>query len=214
MNRKLFSPILAVAVVLATAAGAITLAQQSKDSKPGQAELKLPPGWTEADMKACVAAGMPGEKHAHLAKSVGTWTGKSTLWMAPGVEPVTSDCTSKVTTIMDGRFTKAEFDGEIPGMGPYHGVGISGYDNVSQKFVSTWIDNHSTGIMTGTGDLSSDGKTTTWNYTYTCPIAKKPVVMRQVDTMTGPNTMTMEMSGPDPKTGKDFKMMKIELTKK
>jgi hypothetical protein len=37
--------------------------------------------------------------------------------------------------------------------------------------------------------------------------------MREVDTVTGPNSKTLEMFGPDPKTGKEFKMMTIELTK-
>jgi hypothetical protein len=67
---------------------------------------QLPPGWTEADMQACMAAGTPGEQHAHLAESVGTWHGKTTMWMAPGTEPMTSECTSSVTPMMDGRFTK------------------------------------------------------------------------------------------------------------
>jgi uncharacterized protein DUF1579 len=214
MNRKLFSSALVASVCLATAIGAIAVAQQSKDSKPGQAEVKLPPGWTEADMQACAMAGTPGKEHAHLAKSVGTWAGKNTMWMAPDTEPMKSECTSTVTSIMDGRYTKTEFKGEIPGMGPFHGVGINGFDNVSQKFVATWIDNHSTGILTGTGQLSSDGKIMTWNMVYNCPIAKKPVTMRQVETTTGPNAMTLEMFGPDPKSGKEFKMMKIELTKK
>jgi hypothetical protein len=214
MNRKLFSSALVASVCLATVAGAIAVAQQSKDSKPGQAEVKLPPGWTEADMQACVIAGTPGKMHEHLAKQVGTWKGNCTMWMAPGAEPVKSECASKVATIMDGRYTKMEFSGELPGMGPYSGLGISGFDNVSQKFVATWIDNHSTGIMTGTGELSPDGKTLTWNYTYSCPIAKKPVTMRQIDTMTSPTALTLEAFGPDPKSGKEFKMMKIELTKK
>lgn len=99
-------------------------------------------------------------------------------------------------------------------MGPYRGSGIVGFDNVTQKFVSTWIDNCSTGIMTGTGELSSDGKTLTWSYTYNCPVAKKPVGMRQVETVTAPDTKRLEMYGTDPKSGKEYKMMTIELTKK
>ena len=37
--------------------------------------------------------------------------------------------------------------------------------------------------------------------------------MREVETITGPNTKTLEMFGTDPKSGKEFKMMSIELTK-
>jgi hypothetical protein len=67
--------------------------------------------------------------------------------------------------------------------------------------------------MTGTGDLSSDGKTITWNFLYNCPIAKKPVAMREIETTDG-NSKTLEMFGADPKSGKEYKMMRIELTKK
>jgi hypothetical protein len=194
----------------------IAIAEPSKDTKAaaGQPEMKLPPGWTEADMKAVMEAGTPGKMHAQLAKSVGTWQGKSSMWMAPGGgEPMVSECTSTVSPMMDGRFFKCEMNGEMPGMGPYNGLGIYGYDNVAGKFVSSWIDNHGTGMMNGDGELSADGKTITWNYTYNCPITKKPAIMREVETTEG-NSKTLEMFGADPKTGKEFKMMRIELTKK
>ena len=196
-------------------------AQTAKDSKSAksakpadQAEIKLPPGWTEADMQACMLAGMPGKMHEHLAKDAGVWNGKTQMWMVPGSEPMTSECTSTVAPIMDGRYIKAEMAGEMPGMGKYNGFGIYGFDNVSQKFVSTWIDNQSTGVMNGIGELSPDGKTMTWKYTYNCPINKKPTALREVEKVTGPNTKTLEMFGNDPKSGKEFKMMRIELTKK
>ena len=69
-------------------------------------------------------------------------------------------------------------------------------------------------VRTGTGELSPDGKTLTWKYTYTCPINKKPTLLREVETITGPNTKTLEMFGTEPKSGKEFKMMSIELTRK
>ena len=98
---------------------------------------------------------------------------------------------------------------------PYPGeLGKRIYDNVSKEFVSSWIDNHSTGIMNGKGELSADGKTLTWKFTFNCPITQKPAVLREVETITGPNTKTLEMFGAEPKSGKVFKMMSIELTKK
>ena len=83
---------------------------------------------------------------------------------------------------MDGRYIKVEMKGDMPGMGPYHGGGIYGYDNVSKKFVSSWIDNHSTGIMQGEGELTDNGKSITWEYKANCPITKKQMTMKEVDT--------------------------------
>jgi hypothetical protein len=212
--KKLFAPVLIVALGL-VAIVSIVIAEPSKDAKTaGQPEMKLPPGWTEDDMKACAMAGTPGKMHEHLAKSAGVWQAKTTMWMAPDTEPMTSEGSSKVKTIMDGRYIKCEMDGEMPGMGPYKGLGFYGYDNISKKFVSVWLDNHSTGIMQGTGELSEDGKTLTWKYTHNCPITGKPTVMREVETITGPDTRTLEMFGPDPKTGKEHRCMRIELTRK
>lgn len=176
-------------------------------------DMPLPPGWTKEDMQACMAAGTPGKMHEFLAKGVGVWEGKNTMWMAPGMEPMKSECTSTISMLMDGRFTKCEMSGDMPGMGPFTGFGINGFDNVSQKFVSSWIDNCSTGVMQGTGELSPDGKTLTWKYTMNCPITKKPTTMREVQRNTGDNTMTLEMFGIDPKSGKEFKMMEIDFTK-
>jgi hypothetical protein len=175
--------------------------------------MKLPPGWTEEDMQACILAGTPGEMHERLANDVGEWHGSVTMWMGPGGEPMTSECTTTVTPMMDGRYTKVEWEGDMPGMGPNHGFGIYGFDNVSQKFVSIWIDNHSTGIMRGDGNLSPDGKTLSWEFTHNCPVTKKPAVMREVETITGPGTKTLEMHATDPKSGEEYKMMSVELTK-
>lgn len=221
MKCILCGPACLSAVGLLAVAGMFAMGQPAKDSKPaapahapaGQPDMKLPPGWTAEDMQACMAAGIPGEQHKALAKGVGTWAGKNTMWMAPGTEPMKSDCTSTITMIMDGRYCKCDMSGDMPGMGPFTGQGIVGFDNVSQKFVGTWIDNMGTGIMNGTGELSKDGKVMTWNYTYNCPITKKPAILREVETHADANTMKLEMFGNDPKTGKEFKMMQIDFTR-
>ena len=213
--KKLFACASIAVVALITLVGTLAIAQPSKDSKPmGQPEMKLPPGWTQADMQACMMAGTPGEMHKWLAKGTGVWQGKNTMWMAPNTEPMKSECVATVTPMLDGRFVKCETAGDMPGMGPFNGFGLYGFDNVTQKFQSTWVDNCSTTILQGTGDLSSDGKVMTWNYNYTCPITKKPVTMREVETITGPDTKTLEMYGTDPKSGNEFKMMEIAFTRK
>jgi hypothetical protein len=197
-------------------AGTFAVAQQAeKPATPPVGEMKLPPGWTPEDMQACMRAGTPGEMHDFLKKQAGTWTGKTHMWMGPdATEPAVSDCTSTITVLMDGRFTQCELKGEMPGMGPYTGLGITGYDNVSQRFVGNWIDNHGSGIMNGVGELSGDGKVLTWTYTYNCPINKKPAIMRQVETYTSESAMTLESFCTDPKSGKEYKCMKIEFTRK
>jgi hypothetical protein len=180
---------------------------------PGMGDLKLTPEQM-ADMKVCMEAGTPGPNHEFLAKGIGTWEGKSKMWMSPEAAAIESPVTTKISSVMDGRFTKCEVSGDMPGMGAFNGYGLYGFDNTAQKFQSVWIDNCGTGMMVGTGELSSDQKTMTWTYTYTCPIQKKQVTMREVERWTGPNAMTMEMYGQEPHTGKEFKMMEIACTRK
>jgi hypothetical protein len=195
-------------------------ATPAKPSQPGQPaaqpghDFQLPPGMTQEDMEACMAAGTPGPNHEFLAKAIGTWDGKMRMWMTPEAPVIESTCTTVISSAMDGRFTKCETTGEMPGMpGPFNGFGLYGYDNVGKTFQSVWIDNCGTGMMRGKGELSSDGKTLTWTYDYNCPIAKGPVKMREIERWTGPNSMVLEMYGPD-KTGKEFKMMEITSTRK
>lgn len=208
MNRKTRSAIVSFAVIVA-AAGSFALAQTQKDEHP-----QLPPGWTEADMQACGEAATPGQQHQRLAENLGVWHGKTTMWMTPGAEPMKSECTATITSLYDGRFTKSEISGDMPGMGPFNGFAIYGYDNVMQQFQSSWISNCSTNIMTGTGKMSSDGKTITWQYTHSCPINKKPTTMREIERRTGKDTFTLETHGVDPKSGKEYKMMEIAFTRK
>ena len=217
MNGKyLIAATWGAALSLATFAVAIALADEPKKPAAGAAapaEPQLPAGWTKEDFAAFIAAATPGKMHEHLKQDVGVWSGKNTMWMAPGAEPVVTDSTSTITPVFDGRFFRAELKGEMPGLGPYDGLMISGYDNITKKFVATWIDNVSTSMAQGEGELSKDGKTLTWTFTCNCPLQTKPMTMRQIETVTGPGKKTVEMFGPEPKSGKEYQMMKIELTK-
>jgi hypothetical protein len=214
---------LSVAAVLAMCGS--LMAQQSP-SKPGdkpaapghaaqpagQPEFQLPPGWTAEDMAKCEAAGTPGAQHQRLTGDAGVWSGKTKMWMGPNTQAIESTCSSTITPILDGRFVKCEMKGDMMGM-PFNGLGFYGFDNVTQKYQGTWMDNCGTTMMQGTGELSSSGDTLTWTYKYTCPISGKPVTLREVQKTTGKDTKYTEMFGIDPKTGKEFKMMEFTLTR-
>ena len=218
MNRRnLFAVAAFAGVGLAVILGSWAAADEpkaDKEAKQPDQQTQLPPGMTEDDMKAYMEAAAPGKMHKLLAEGAGEWEAKSTFWMAPGADPATSEGSSKGTMIMGGRFMKLEYTGGMVGMPEkFTGLGLYGYDNVSKKFESNWIDNSGTGMMHGTGDLSEDGKVLTWKYTFNDPIAKKMITMREVETLTGPGARKLEMYGPD-KAGKEYKIMQIEFTRK
>lgn len=216
MKRTICLSLIAVAGALVGAGSFALVSAQSpsQDSQPpGEPPFELPEGWTMEDMMVFAEAGTPGPMHEFLAESAGTWHAETTMWMAPDADPVTSTGTSTSTTIMDGRFVKVDMAGEMPGMGPYNGMGLYGYNNSTEEFQSIWIDNHSTGMMRGTGELSDDKKTLTWDFTYYCPLRKKQCKLREIERITGENTKTLEMHGSDAKTGEEYKMMEIKFTR-
>ena len=226
-------------VGLVTLSAAVAVAQTTKDNtkptKPttptppshannakNQAMPEMPPpppGWTQEEWvachMACMEAGTPGDNHTFLSKGVGTWKGTTKMWMAPGTEPIPGECTTVITSVLGGRFTKAEVTSTCEMMpGEFNGVGTYGFDNTTNTFQSTWMDNMSTTTMCGTGQLSSDKKTMTWAYNFTCPYTKKQMTMREVETFVSDNEVKIEFFMPDIKTGKEFKMMEINSTRK
>lgn len=208
------------AVALVIAGGALGTAQDATDKKPATpppadpAQPGLPPGWTPEDMQAFIAASTPGKSHEHLNKYVGAWTGKSQMWMGPDSEPIPGEFTQTAKSVMGGRYVQYGMRGEVPGMGMFVGEGVMGYDNVGAKYVASWFDNQSTGIMHGIGELSKDGKTLSWTYNYQCPIRKKPATVRQTETFADDKTMILEAFVTDPKSGKEYKCMRVEFVKK
>jgi hypothetical protein len=213
MNRNLRltlvgSSLLAVSFIASLAS------PQDAGKQPGMQgkDMPLPPGITEADMQACMEAGTPGPEQEKLARAAGTWKGKSTMWMGPDAPPSETEATVTITPLMDGRYIQCEYKSDMPGMGPFHGVGVKAFDKVGQTYQATWIDNHSTGIMIGAGASSGDGSMT-WHYTYNCPITKKAATMREVERFTGDDTMSTVMYAEDPKSGREYKMMETTFTR-
>jgi len=130
------------------------------------------PAMSAADMEAMMKAASPGEPQKKLARLAGDWTFTNTMWM-PGQPPVTSTGTMHGVLLMDGRYVEHTWKGDMMGM-PFEGRGTDGYDNVGKQFQSVWFDNMGTGMVTGTGTLSTDQRTLTLNEKFNCPLNKKP----------------------------------------
>lgn len=163
-------------------------------------------------MQACIDAGTPGEMQAWLCESVGTWTGNCTMWTTELAAPTIHPCTFVMTSVFGGRYVRHTMKCEMPdNMGMLDGVGIYAYDNTAKQFQLSWIDNMSTAILSGTGERSSDGKIMNWTFRYIDPATKKLTTMRELVTRTGPDSSTIEMFGPDTTTGKEYRIMRMDL---
>lgn len=109
-----------------------------------------------------------GEQHKQLEYMVGTWDYTCKTFMGGQEDASTGRAVCK--PVMNGRFFQMEHQGKFSMPGPdgkekameFHGISVTGFDNQKQKFVSTWIDNMSTGIMHSEGTFDPSSKT----YTY------------------------------------------------
>lgn len=189
-----------------TAAASTTTAASSKTSEE----------WVPVDsataMQTMIAAGTPGPEHAMLAKENGLWNAEVTMWNAPGEQPMTSKGTMTNKMIMGGRYQQSTFKGDMMGM-PFEGLSTVGYDNASKKWVSTWVDNMSTMIMTLEGKWDEASKSAVYTGQMLCPANGKMCEIKQVMKPIDDKTTILEMYGPDLKTGKQYKNMEMKLTK-
>ena len=198
-------PRFASAIAAATLCCVLGTPSQAQDSKPPQLTPEQ-----QAEMKAYEAAGTPGEPHRKMAAMAGDYTVKVRSWHEPGA-PATEE-TGKATRSMalDGRVLVEQFEGTMMGA-PFTGHGMSGYDNVTGQYWSTWNDSMSTGLMVSSGNCDAQG-TCTFEGSYNDPVRKAPVKIRMTSRWTGPDTEVFEMHGPD-KQGREMKMMEMTYTR-
>ncbi|MGZ8186756.1 MAG: DUF1579 domain-containing protein [Methylobacter sp.] len=131
--------------------------------------------------------------------------------MEPNKPPTESTGSAEMKMLLDGRFLQQEFTGNMMGK-PYSGVGISAYDNLRKRYVSTWMDTMSTGIFIMEGTGSADGKTITLTGKHAEPGGGQ-MTHRAIWKIIDNNNQTFDMYGAH-HGGKEMKMMEITYTRK
>jgi hypothetical protein len=166
----------------------------------------------QAMMEAYMQAGTPGAPHEALAATAGTYDTVVKSWHEPGGEPMEETGTATRTMALDGRVMVEDFSGSMMGM-PFTGHGMTGYDNVTGEYWSTWMDSMSTGLMVSHGTCEDGFDSCTFVGSWNDPVKKAPVEARMTMHWTSPTTEVFEMYGPAP-DGSELKMMEITYTKR
>jgi hypothetical protein len=152
----------------------------------------------------------PGSQHARLAERAGEWRATVTIWSAPGAEPTVLEGTSTKTMTLNGRYLEETFTGEIMGR-PFRGHGITGFDNVTKRYVSIWYDNMGTGIHVSEG--GDDGKGgLAFTSTRHDPVTGKPVEQRSTGRRIDGDHHSWE-SFERTADGKEYLHMRVEYTR-
>ena len=176
----------------------------AKEKQPAQMDM-------QAMMDTYKKLAIPGEPHKQLASLAGSWTTKTKEWMDPSKPPMESTGTCEEKVLLDGRFLQQECTGDMMGQ-PFTSIGVTGYDNFTKKYVTTWMSSMGTGIFVMEGTGSADGKTITLHGSHKDPMGgdmKHHALWKFVDA----NTQTFEMYGAHG-NDKDMKMMEITYNRK
>src|SRR4051794_13099291 len=109
-------------------------------SYSGRSDDRLPAGGETDDpkmaemVKKVEEAGKPGSAHHALDALAGDWNVEARCFM-PGSEAAgVNRGTSSSHWIFGGRFLQEDFKGEFMGK-TFKGTGLTGYDNLKQKYV-------------------------------------------------------------------------------
>jgi len=198
MSRRLLLSALLVLCTVSTCAAAAATEQAQADQQKMMAEY----------MKLLAL----GPNHDYFKQFVGKWDVTTTAWMTPGAEPAVSRNVSEATLILGGRFLMTKFSGNIFGQA-FEGLQIDGYDNLTKKYVTFWIDNSSTGFyfLDGSRDTTTGVLTETANWPD--PMSGASVGVRGVTTRKSADEYVYEMYMTPP-GGREFKSMENVMTRK
>lgn len=197
--RLLFALIIAAAFV-----GCSTTNSGSWNSSDSKAAMKDP-------MKIWQEAATPGKSHTNLKPLVGKWKTKVTWWMDPDSAPEVTSGKATRTWVLGSRFVEENYTGKSMGQ-PFSGRGLYGYDNVGKRYVSTWTDTMTTGIMKSTGSYNMSANTLSWNGQYQDPITGQLRNTRSTTRIIDNNKHIFEMYDTDPE-GREYRALEIIYTR-
>lgn len=162
---------------------------------------------SEADMQKMMQNIMPGKVQAMMAESAGNWKADIISYMNPA-QPEKSTATITSEMLLDGRYLCSKWTGSAMGM-PFAGLSTTAYDNGTQKFYNTWIDNMSTGMTMMSGTMNTETKSIEFKGISQDPMTGTEMKMRQVLTFVDKDTQSMVMYMEH--EGKEMKMMEFVM---
>lgn len=177
----------------------------------GLAVLSAPAGaqdMSPEDAAKWVQHSTPGEAHKALNVYEGKWNENVTFWFEPGAEPTSSPCSSVAEWIMGGRFLVQTHRCEMLGQ-EFEGLGITGFDNYRQEYVTVWMDNLTTSMMVTRGTLDDATGTITMIGTADDFIGGRSDVPLRTVTKINPDGTSVYELYTQHTDGKEFKSLEV-----
>jgi len=195
------------AVACLSTAGALATSIRSENADDAGARSAA-----QRAMEAQTKAATPGPEHRALAKLKGKWTVQILSWSAPDAPALKSEATGEFKPIVGGRYLQETVQGKM-GPRPFEGLGIEGFNNVTQERFRTWFDSMTTGPIVLRGKCPSEAKKCTLKGTMPDPLVSRDVEVSEIFTATDEDHFTRELFAPGP-SGEAFKMLEVAYSRK
>ena len=194
---------LGVAMTVASAVSAQDAKKPTDAKKPGAAAD------TAAQAPWMPPLPMPGPEHAILKAEAGVWD--AVVEVLGGPAPAISKGSETNTLMGNGLWLITDFKSEMMNM-PFHGHGTTGWDPAKKKYVGTWVDTMSTGVMLSEGTYDAGTKTMT-SWMEGPDMTGQMTKMKAVTEWKSPDNrvFSMYMPGPD---GKEVATMRITYARR
>ena len=179
-------------------------------SAAGQEKATKTPS-DEAIARALENAMTPGEGQKRLEFLVGTFDVKVRVWLDPSKPPVESSATAVSTWVLGNRYVQQMLSGYI-GDEPWSGISYAGFDNVTKKYVSTYMDTGSTGMEWYTGTLDAAGTHGRMTATIADEVTGKPKTLELRLTIAANGDRVTELWEED--RGKMVKVVELQFSRK
>lgn len=200
--------LLAGLLLVSSLGTAFALTQEEKKAAPAGAPTDDPMAAMMAKMEEYRKV---GPAHKLLDPKAGKWNLEVKMFMDPKAPPEVSKGTAELKWIMDGRYLIDTTTGEFAGQ-KFDGHGMTGYDNLKKKYVSTWIDNFGSGIYYSEGTYDAASKTFTFTGEMPDCLTGKFIKGRMTEKWTDNDHWTMQSYKPGP-DGKEVLGMEINYTR-
>ncbi len=188
---------LCAVAMFATALGAVAAHHEGADAAAEASAAEA------AMMEAMQRAAAVNAPHRRLAEMAGTFQATMQSWGDPSAPPMESVMQVRREMTLGGRVIEEHWTGEVMGM-EFHGIGRTGYDNVTGRYWSTWTDNSSTGLFVSYGEWDEEKQQFVFNGDAIDPVSGKVLPTRMISYFPDDNTEAMvmyqEMDGEEVQT--------------
>ena len=193
-------------------------AKQEETKKQGKAAQAFDPeNMSEEDFRKMMEAmfEFPGgdEQRKHLEAFAGEWDTTTKMYMAGPQGPAAeSKGSSSVKWVLGKRYLLEDHKGEMMGM-PYEGMGLTGYDDAKNLFVSVWANNMSQEMLSMAGTRHpKTGVITMYGQMDEPALKMFGRMVKYVSTIVDEDTHVFEIY--DLAAGDDYKVVEVEYKRK